>query len=74
MKCANCKETMKYRKTKRFCSHSCRASFHLSMKRLKSKKIDFTKKLEEAKNLPSEYPQEVLELFNKLREGGKYGV
>lgn len=58
----------------KFCSDSCRGSHSTTMRRMKAVKIDFTKKLEEAKNLPSEYPQEVLDLFNKLKEGGRYGV
>lgn len=73
-KCHQCGKDLNGRKDQRFCMASCRGTWNTQMRRMKAVKIDFMKKLEEAKDLPSEYSPEVVELFNKLKAGGNYGV
>jgi hypothetical protein len=73
-KCHQCKEEFDGRSDAKFCCDSHRSTWNKQMSRMKATKIDFIKKLEEAKSLPSEYSPEVVELFNKLKSGGKYGV
>lgn len=68
-KCHQCGKDLNGRKDQRFCTASCRGTWNTQMRRLKANKIDWAKKLEEAKNLPSEYPQEVLDLFKKIYNG-----
>ena len=58
-KCIQCKEEIKGRQDSKFCSHSCRGSFHTELKRLKLKK---SKVITEIKSVSADNKE--IELYN----------
>ena len=65
-KCIQCKKELEGRKDAKFCSHSCRGTWHTQMKRMRKNKDYFKEQLEKAKELPSEYSQDFLDLYKKV--------